>query len=108
MAAVHHDSDSEACAHLKALHTCAFRPQVVAEAGGWSAFIPGLPIAGDGATFDELADAVREYAEDWQDHLADAPNHADNWGLVRLVGISDDARLRDRLLGAVHGRHSGE
>lgn len=86
------------------LLTCAFRAQVVAEAGGWSAFITGLPIAVDGATFDEaigeLVDALREYAEDWQDHLADTPNHADNWGLVQLVGISDDAQLRDWLLGA--------
>src|SRR5260370_42142161 len=27
------------------------RAQVVAEGGGWSVFIPGLPVAADGATF---------------------------------------------------------
>jgi predicted RNase H-like HicB family nuclease len=86
------------------LLTCTFRAQVVSEAGAWSAFIPGLPVAADGATFDEaiseLVDALREYAEDWQDRLADTPNHRDNWGLVQLVGISDDDQLRDWLLGA--------
>jgi predicted RNase H-like HicB family nuclease len=86
------------------LLTCTSRAQVVSEAGAWSAFIPGLPIAADGATFDEaigeLVDALREYAEDWQDRLADTPNHRDNWGLVQLVGISDDDQLRDWLLAA--------
>jgi predicted RNase H-like HicB family nuclease len=59
------------------------RAQVVAEAGGWSVFIPGLPVAADGATLDEALDemtlAQREYAEDWQNRLLDAPNHANNW-----------------------------
>ncbi|MGH3164885.1 MAG: prevent-host-death protein, partial [Trebonia sp.] len=49
------------------------RARVVAEAGGWSAFIPGLPIAADGATFDEaiteMIDALREYADDWEERL---------------------------------------
>jgi hypothetical protein len=31
------------------------RAQVVAEAGGWSVFISGLPVAADGASFDEAA-----------------------------------------------------
>lgn len=58
--------------------------KVVYEAGGWSIFIPGLPIAADGGTFDEvieeMVDALREHAEDWSDHLLRAPNHAENWG----------------------------
>jgi predicted RNase H-like HicB family nuclease len=78
--------------------------QVVAEAGGWSVFIPGLPVAADGATFDEaiseMVQALREYAEDWQDHLLDAPNHQDNWGLINLISLSDDDQLRDWLVGA--------
>lgn len=77
--------------------------EVVAEAGGWSVFIPGLPVAADGATFDEaideMVDALREYATDWQDRLLDAPNHRDNWGLVQLVSLSDDDQLRDWLVG---------
>jgi hypothetical protein len=79
------------------------RAQVVAEAGGWSVFIPGLPMAADGPTFDaaieEMAQVLREYAQDWQDRLADAPNHRDNWGLVQLICLSDDDQLRDWLTG---------
>ena len=80
---------------------CPARAQVVAEAGGWSVFIPNLPVAADGATFDEalveMVDALREYADDWQDHLRDAPNHRDNWGLVQLVSLSDDDQLKEWL-----------
>jgi predicted RNase H-like HicB family nuclease len=80
------------------------RAQVVAEAGGWSVFIPGLPVAADGASFDEaiaeMIVALREYAEDWQDHLLDAPNHANHWGLVQLISLSDDDQLRDWLVGS--------
>ena len=78
--------------------------QVVPEAGGWSVFIPGLPVAADGSSFDEaiaeMVDALREYAEDWQQRLLDAPNHRDNWGLVQLISFSDDEQLRDWLVGA--------
>ena len=77
--------------------------QAVAEAGGWSIFVPGLPVAADGATFDEavgeMIDALREYVEDWQERLLDAPNHRNNWGLVQLIGLSDDDQLRDWLVG---------
>jgi len=80
------------------------RAKVVAEDGGWSVFIPGLPIAADGPTFgeaiDEMVEALREYAEDWQDRLLDAPNHRDNWGLVQLISLSDDEQLRDWLAGS--------
>lgn len=79
------------------------RAQVVSEAGGWSVFIPGLPVAADGSSFDEaiteMVDALREYAEDWQERLLDAPNHRDNWGLVQLISFSDDEQLRDWLVG---------
>lgn len=79
------------------------KTQVVAEAGGWSVFIPGLPVATDGATFDEalteMVDALREYADDWQDHLYNVANHADNWGLVHLIELSNDQQLRQWLTG---------
>jgi predicted RNase H-like HicB family nuclease len=72
--------------------------QFVAEAGGWSIFIPGLPIAADGATRDkaitEMVDALREYAQDWSDHLSAAPNHRDKAELVQLINMSDDQQLR--------------
>ncbi len=80
-----------------------WRAQVVAEAGGFSVFVPGVPVAADGPTFDEaitdMVDALREYADDWQDRLREAPNHRDNWALVQLVSLSDDAQLRAWLTG---------
>lgn len=64
-----------------------------------------MPVAADGATFDEaiheMIDALRVYAEDWQDRLLDAPNHRENWGLVQLICLSDDEQLRDWLVGPV-------
>lgn len=79
------------------------RAQVVQEGDGWSVFIPGLPIAADAANFDaaigEMIEALREYAQDWQDHLLNAPNHRDNWGLVQLISLSDDSQLREWLVG---------
>ncbi|MFD9132820.1 prevent-host-death protein [Streptomyces bottropensis] len=80
--------------------------QAVPENDGWSLFLPGLPIAADGATLDaalkDMVSALRSYAEDWHDHLSVAPNHRDNWGLVQLVGISDDAQLYNWLVGNEH------
>jgi predicted RNase H-like HicB family nuclease len=77
--------------------------QAVPEGGGWSVFIPGLPVSADGATFDEavmeMIDALREYVDDWQERLLDAPNHRENWGLVQLISLSDEAQLRDWLVG---------
>jgi hypothetical protein len=79
------------------------RAEAVPEAGGWSVFLSGTPIAADGATFDEAidetVDALREYAADWQDRLLDVPGHRDLWGLVQLVSLSDDSQLRDWLVG---------
>lgn len=78
--------------------------QVVPEADGWSVFLPGLPVAADGATFDEaiaeMIEALREYADDWQERLLDAPDHRENWGLVQLISLSDDAQLTDWLVGS--------
>lgn len=94
--------EAERLRHYLALVTPA-HAQVVPEADGWSIFIPGLPVAADGATFDEavteMIDALREYADDWQDHLLDAPNHRDSWGLVQLISLSDDDQLREWLVG---------
>jgi predicted RNase H-like HicB family nuclease len=77
---------------------------VVSEAGGWSVFISGLPVAADGATFDEavteMIEALREYADDWQERLLDSPNHRENWGLVQLVSLSSDEQLHDWIVGA--------
>jgi hypothetical protein len=60
-------------------------------------FMPGLPIAAEGVTLNEatadLIEALREYAEDWEDHLQAAPNHAGNWALVQIIDASTDEQL---------------
>jgi len=75
---------------------------VLAEGSGWAALLPGVPVAGDGDSLDDaiddLVDGLREYAEDWSDHLLDAPNHRDHWALVQLVELSTDAQLREWVL----------
>lgn len=79
--------------------------QVVAEGSGWSVMIPGMPVAADGAGFDdaidEMIDALREYAADWNERLLDVPNHQQHWSVVALVGLSTDAQLREWLVGDV-------
>jgi hypothetical protein len=79
------------------------RAKVVAEAGGWSVFIPGLPLAADGDTLDgavaDMIEVLREYALDWQERLLNAPNHRDNWGMVQLIELSTDDELRTWLQG---------
>lgn len=77
--------------------------QLVPEAGGWSVFLPGLPIAADGASYDEALDeavlALRAYADAWTERLRLAPNHCNNWGLVQLVSAASDDRLKSWLVG---------
>jgi len=77
--------------------------EMVHEAGGWSIFLPGLPIAADGATvddaMDEMVQALREYAADWAEHLLHAPNHQDSWGLVQFIALSSDEQLKGWLTG---------
>jgi len=79
------------------------RAEVLAENNGWSVFLPGLPIAADGATIDEALEetvlALREYAEAWSERLRLAPNHVDNWGLVHIVEFSSDDQLKVWLRG---------
>lgn len=79
------------------------RPEVVAEAGSWSVFLPGTPIAADGADLDEavheFVTALREYAEDWQARLRFAPNHRHNWPLVQLASLASDADIAEWVSG---------
>lgn len=68
----------------------------------WEVILPGLPVHGDGTTFDDalidVIDALREYAEDWNDRLRLAPNHVQHRRLVQLVELSTDEQLREWLL----------
>jgi len=64
-------------------------------------------VHGDGVTFaeaiDDLALALREYAEDWNARLYQAPNHRGNRAVVELVELSDDTQLRDWILARSDG-----
>jgi predicted RNase H-like HicB family nuclease len=77
---------------------------VAAEGGGWSAVLPGLPVHGDGPTFEDavedLLEALREYAGDWNARLLNAPNHRHHWAVVELVQLASDEQLRGWLLAA--------
>ncbi len=80
------------------------KAQVVNEDGAWALFLPDLPLAAEGTTLEEatfdLIDALREYAEDWEDHLRMAPNHRGNWALVQLIDSSTDEELAAWLTGS--------
>ena len=80
---------------------------LVHEAGEWAAYIPGTPHAGTGssdhAAVDDLIAALREYAEDWRDHLRHAPDHLGAGGLVRAVERSTDDWLRRALTASITG-----
>ena len=73
------------------------RPEAVAEAGGWSVFLPGTPIAAAGGDLDEAVEefieALREYAEDWEERLRLATNHEHLWPLVLFASMSTDAEI---------------
>lgn len=77
--------------------------ELVAENDGWSIYIPGLPLAADGATLDEALDemvlALRDYADAWSERLRLAPNHEQNWGLVQIIEFSSDSQLKAWLQG---------
>lgn len=68
------------------------------------AIMEGRPFGAEGSDIDdalnELVDALREYAEDWEDRLQHAPNHRDAWGLVQLVRLSSDDQLKEWMASA--------
>jgi len=80
-------------------HAVPARVSLLSEGGGVVAIMEGRPFVSEGATVEEaLGDLIlslREYAEDWDDHLRNAPNHAGNWALVQLVKLSTDEELID-------------
>lgn len=72
------------------------RAEVIAEARRWVA-IPGVPVAADGVklagAIDEMVDGMRDYATDWVNYLATAPNRAGNGWLVQPARRLDDDSL---------------
>ena len=87
---------------LSQLHPA--RAVVFREDGQVGMVISELGLAVEGGTFDdavsELVIALKEYAADWDDHLLNAPNHANNWGIVQLIALSTDAQLAGWVRGA--------
>jgi hypothetical protein len=83
------------------LATVPSNAQIVHEEGAWVITMPGRPIAAESTSYEgalnEIVDALREYAADWNERLFAAPNHEKNWGLVQLVSYSTDDQLRDWL-----------
>ncbi|TFC11411.1 MULTISPECIES: prevent-host-death protein [unclassified Cryobacterium] len=75
------------------------RVRIAREEGRTVALMEGRPFVSEGASVDDaLSDLVlslREYAEDWEERLEQAPNHANNWALVQLIKISTDEELID-------------
>ena len=74
------------------------------EVGGVGIAISELGLAVEGGGFAEavreMVIALREYAADWDDHLLNAPNHANNWALVQIIALSTDEQLATWVRGA--------
>lgn len=74
------------------------RVRVFAEDGRVIALMEDHPFVAEGASVDDavadLIEALREYAQDWDDRLKSAPNHHDAWAFVQLVKLSTDEQLR--------------
>lgn len=75
------------------------RVRITKDGGLTIALMEGRPFASEGAdverALEDLVLSLREYAEDWADHLKDAPNHRDAWALVQLVQLSSDEQILD-------------
>lgn len=92
--------------HLKkALQAlCSLEPQVrFASDGTVSMWLDGLPVSGEGESFDlagqDLIDSLRDYAKTWIEDLREYPNHKNRWDVVNLVLLSNDDEMRAFLFG---------
>jgi hypothetical protein len=80
-----------------------FQPEVIFEPSGMiSLWLPELALFGRGSSVEEakadLLEEMRIYAEDWRDHLRDAPNHRVRAGWVRRIELAEDDEALARLL----------
>lgn len=98
VAAVDADRLADFLAHARPANA-----ELVAENDGWSIYVPGLPLAAEGVSLekalDEMVLTLRDYADAWSERLRLAPNHEQNWGLVQIIELSSDARLKAWLQG---------
>jgi len=87
-------------------HTVSPRVSLTREDDRVIALMDDRPFVSEGAdvddALDDLALSLREYAEDWEDRLQHAPNHAGNWALVQLIKLSTEEEL------LAWFRHGGE
>lgn len=71
------------------------------EDGLWVVLLENRPFVSEGVSLDDavadLIESLREYAEDWEERLQSAPNHAGNWGFVQLITLSTDDQLANWL-----------
>lgn len=83
--------------HKYFLRTIAPNLEVAQEDGRMITLMRGRPFVSEGLTVDDslkdLVLSLREYAQDWEDHLSEAPNHVAHWPLVQLVKLSTDEEL---------------
>jgi len=67
------------------------------EDGLWVVLLENRPFASEGTSLEDavadLIESLREYADDWDERLQSAPNHASNWGFVQLITLSSDEQL---------------
>ncbi|MFT4215899.1 MAG: hypothetical protein QM619_01760 [Micropruina sp.] len=87
---------------LAALHPA--RAEVFTEGRAVGIAISELGLAVEGDTFEdavaEMTIALRDYADDWADHLRLAGNHAKHWGVVQIIAYSSDEQLAEWVKGA--------
>lgn len=78
-------------------HTVRPSVRILSEDGRVIALMENRPFVSEGADVEgalaDLALSLREYAEDWDSRVKDAPNHATAWALVQLVKLSTDEQL---------------
>jgi len=71
--------------------------QVVNEDGAWAVLMPAQPFGAEATelveALEDFVDALRDYAEDWEDQLFAAPNRQESWAMVQLVDLSTDDQL---------------
>lgn len=85
--------------------------RLATEEGVWVLLMPGKPFAAEGTDLEaglkDFVDALREYADAWEEHVHTAPNHQGHWALVQLVRLSSDEQLVSGLAVGRGTRHGG-
>ncbi len=82
---------------------CPSPVEVVRENDSWTVTVRGLPLTTRGADLDTLIEevltALRNASTDLLDSARITPNHYGDWVTGQLIALSDDAQLRDWMIG---------